>query len=466
MTQSPSPQAKAQQIVSGPLVRVHTYVAVLGLLIPLTIALVLSVKLHNPEFLGESAALTFGRLRIFHTLGTIFGWISVSFLAILYYCVPKLARRPLLSEPLAWVTLLLYGVTLTAGLVSILMGHIQGIEYAEFEWFIDIPFAIAFVLAAINILGTLLLSPQKNLYVASWYFILGFAFTALNFVMANTLPAYVIPGAAGAALTGLWIHNAVGLWITPIGVGIMYYFLPANLKKPIYSHYLSLIGFWTLAFFYPLGGSHHYYFSPVPKAIQIMAVPLTFTLLIVVVTVIWNWVGTLRGDWGKAGNNISLRFLVAGLFGYMLTCTQGPLQNLLTMQQVIHFTDWVVAHAHIPMIGVFSMWIVGAYYYLWPKVTGKPIYSHALSEWSFWLIVLGFYAGYFLPVTCSGLLQGYFWESGAEFVESIRVSKPFWIARSIGGTAIYFGFLALAANLVLSAVQKTPTQPQAEEVAA
>lgn len=441
------------QIVNGALVRAHIYVAILGLLIPLFVALILSVKFFMPEFMGSSPYLTFGRLRIFHTLGAIFGWISVSFVGILYYCIPKLARRPLLSEPLAWLSLVLYGLTLTVGLVTVILGDIQGIEYAEFEWYIDIPFALSFVLITINMLGTLLLGAQKNLYVTSWYFILGFVFTALNFVMANILPAYFIPGAAGAALTGLWIHNAVGLWITPIGVGIMYYFLPANLKKPIYSHYLSLVGFWTLAFFYPLGGSHHYFFSPVPRPIQMLAVPLTFTLFIVVVTVVWNWVATLQGRWKDVQNNISLRFLVMGFFGYMLTCTQGPFQTPLAVQQITHFTDWVVAHAHIPMIGVFSMWIIGAFYYVWPRVTGKQLYSHALSEWSFWLITIGFYGLYFLPVTLSGILQGHLWEIGAPFIESVRGSKPYWIARGFGGTAIYIGFLCMALNLVLTATR-------------
>ena len=458
MTTPTSPPARgSHQIVNGALVRAHAYIALLGLLVPLFIALILSIKMHNPEFLGKSEYLTFGRIRIFHTLGAIFGWISVSFLSILYYCVPKLARRPLMSEPLAWVSLALYGVTLIGGLASILMGHIQGIEYHEFEWWIDIPFALAFVLVTVNILGTFILSPQKNLYVASWYFILGFIFTALNFVMGGTLPAFVIPGAAGAELTGLWIHNAVGLWVTPIGVGIMYYFLPANLKKPIFSHSLSLLGFWTLAFFYPLGGSHHYYFSPVPRFIQMLAVPLTGTLLIVVITVIWNWVGTMKNGWKYLQDNISLRFLVAGMFGYMLTCTQGPLHNNLFMQPIIHFTDWIVAHAHIPMIAVFSMWIIGAYYYIWPKVTGKPIYSKKLAEWSFWLLFLGFYFGYFIPVTCSGLIQGYFWESGAPFIESVRASRSIWVFRTIGGSVIYAGFVCLAANMALTALKPART---------
>lgn len=462
-TPSPTSARASTQIVNGALVRAHVYIALLGLLVPLAIALILSTKLHNPEFLGNSEYLTFGRIRIFHTLGAIFGWISVSFVAIMYYCVPKLARRPLLSEPLAWLALGLYGVTLIAGLATILMGHIQGIEYHEFQWFIDIPFALAFVLLVINVLGTFLASPVKNLYVASWYFILGFVFTPLNFVMAGTLPAFVIPGAAGAALTGLWIHNAVGLWVTPIGVGIMYYFLPANLKKPIFSHTLSLVGFWTLAFFYPLTGTHHYYFSTIPRPIQMLAVPFTGMLFIVVVTVVWNWVGTLKGGWKHMQDNISLRFLIAGMFGYMLTCTQGPLHNNLFMQPIIHFTDWIVAHAHIPMIAVFSMWIMGAFYYMWPKVTGKPIYSKALAEWNWWLIFLGFLFGYFIPVTCSGLIQGYFWESGAPFIESVRASKPIWVFRTIGGSVIYVGFLCLAANLVLT-VLRPARDPQSDLV--
>lgn len=450
-------------VVNGKLVRAYTYVSLLGILVPLSFALILAAKLVWPDFLGSMAWLQFGRLRVFHTNGVIYGWLGLSFLAILNYIVPKMANRPLLSEKLAWWTLWVWTGALIVGMGAILLGGMQGIEYAEFPWYGDILFAVAFVMAVVNYLGTTFTSEEKQLYVSSWYFILGFAFTVLNYVMANTIPAYVAPGAAGAAITGLWIHNAVGLFITPIGVGVVYFMLPIMLRKPIYSHLLSLLGFWTLAFFYPLGGAHHYFFSPIPWWVQILAVPLTVVLFIVVVTVVYNWIMTLKGSWGKVPETPALTFIVVGIFAYMTTCTQGPFQAFLSIQKVIHFTDWVVAHAHLALLGVFSFWNIGSLLYIWPRVTGNEFYSTRLNWWSFWLITLGFYVFYFIPLTALGLVEGYVWISSLPFAEAIVAAAPFWVFRFIGGLLIYSGFILFAYNLWKTATSGTAAVVAEEE---
>ncbi|RMG63770.1 MAG: cytochrome oxidase [Calditrichaeota bacterium] len=434
-------------IVNGRLVRAYTYVALLGILIPLAFALILAFKFVWPDFLGHTAWLQFGRIRVFHTNGVIYGWLGVSFLALLNYIVPKLANRPLLSEKLAWWTLGLYTIALIAGLGGILAGQMQGIEYAEMPLYADILFAAAFLMAVFNYLGTIFKSSEKQLYVSSWYFILGFAFTTLNYVMANTIPMYVAPGAAGAAITGLWIHNAVGLFITPLGVGIVYYMLPIMLRKPIYSHLLSLVGFWTLSFFYPLGGAHHYFFSPIPWWVQVLAVPLTAVMFIVVVTVVYNWMMTIRGSWSEVPKNPGITFLVTGIFAYMATCTQGPFHSFLTVQKVIHFTDWVVAHAHLALFGAFTYWNMGSLIFLWPRVTGRQFYSHSLNWWSYWLLTLGFYIFYFIPLTALGLIEGYLWMTGAPFTDSVVTAIPFWGFRFVGGVLMYIGFVTFAYNM-------------------
>ncbi|MBI4411133.1 MAG: cbb3-type cytochrome c oxidase subunit I [Deltaproteobacteria bacterium] len=438
-------------VVSGPLVRVYVYVALFGILVPLSFALILAAKFVWPDFLGTISWLQFGRIRVFHTNGVIFGWLGLSFFGILNYCVPKLAGRPLLSEKLAWITLYVLVAGVGIGLIAELAGGMQGIEYAEFPWYADIIFAAGFVMASINYLGTLFKSDEKQLYVSSWYFILGFSFTVFNYVMGNVIPAYFAPGAAGAAITGLWIHNAVGLFVTPMGVGIVYFILPVLLGKPVYSHLLSLLGFWTLAFFYPLGGSHHYFFSPIPWWVQVLAVPLTAVLFVVVVTVVYNWFMTLKGSWGEIPKSPALAFMVTGIFAYMATCTQGPFHAFLSVQKVIHFTDWVVAHAHLALFGAFSYWVIGSILYLWPFVTGKPLVSPGRQWTSYWLLTLGFYVFYFAPITASGLLQGYYWITGAPFADSVINSGPFWFARLIGGVLMYVGMVLFARELFVSA---------------
>lgn len=437
-------------MVSGPLVRAHAYVALLGSMVPLTFALILAAKFVWPDFLGSIPWLQFGRVRAFHTNGVIFGWLSTAFLAILYYAVPKLAGRRLLSERFAWWTFWVWTAGLALGLIAILAGHMQGIEYAEFPPLADVVFAAGFVMALGNILGTILVSREKQLYVSAWYFILGFAFTALNYVMASTVPTFLAPGAAGAAITGLWIHNAVGLWITPMGVGIVYYFLPVLLKRPIYSHALSLLGFWTLSFFYPLGGAHHYFFSPVPWWLQVLAVPLTSVLFVVVATVLYNWFATLRGEWRQVPGNMALRYFVTGIIAYFATCTQGPFHALLSVQKVIHFTDWVVAHAHLALLGTFTYWNLGALTYIWPRVTGKEFYSKRLAEAAYWMLTVGFYVFYFLPLTALGLVEGYLWMSPSPFAESVIAAVPFWAGRLGGGILIYLGMGAFALNFWLT----------------
>ncbi len=434
-------------VVNGRLVRGYTYVAVAGILVPLFFALLLSAKFVWPDFLGSTAWLQFGRLRVFHTNGVVFGWLAVSFFAILNYIIPKLANRRLLSERLAWWTLGVLVLADTVGLIAVLAGDMQAIEYAEFPWYADILFAIGFVMAVINYLGTIFRSEEEPLYVSSWYFVLGLSFTVFNYVMGNVVPAYFAPGAAGAALTGLWIHNAVGLFVTPMGVGIVYFILPVMLRKPVHSHLLSLVGFWTLAFFYPLGGAHHYFFSPIPRWVQVLAVPLTAMLFVVVVTVVYNWLMTLRGSWHEIGKSPALAFLVTGIFAYMATCTQGPFHAFLTVQKVIHFTDWVVAHAHLALFGAFSYWVIGALLFIWPKVTGQPLPSLRRQWWSYWLMTLGFYVLYFLPLTAAGLIEGIAWISGAPFAESVIHIVPFWFCRLLSGVMIYLAMLLFVAEL-------------------
>ena len=436
-----------QIVVDGPLVRAYTYTALAGILIPLFFALILAAKFIWPDFLGTIPWLQFGRIRVFHTNGVIFGWLGVSFFALLNYIVPKLAGRPLLSVKLGWWTLWMLILALSVGLGSILAGQMQAIEYAEVPWYGDILFAAAFVMAGINFLGTLLKSEEKQLYVSSWYFILGFTFTVFNYVMGNVVPAYFAPGAAGAAITGLWIHNAVGLFITPMGVGIVYFILPVLLDKPVFSHLLSLVGFWTLAFFYPLGGSHHYFFSPIPWWVQVLAVPLTAMLFVVVVTVVYNWLMTMKGEWHKVGRSPALAFIVTGTFAYMATCTQGPFHAFLSVQKVIHFSDWVVAHAHLALFGTFSYWVIGSLLYIWPKVTGVPLASPGRQWWSFWLLTLGFYVFYFIPLTAGGLVQGTDWMNLLPFSASVIDSLSYWKFRLIGGFLMYAGMVLFALEL-------------------
>lgn len=434
---------------SDSLVKFHLNAASAWLVIGMLAGTLMALRLISPwaaELFQTLPWLSFGRIRMLHTHVAIFGWLSNAFLAFSYYSAPRMVGKPLLLQPLARFNQWLFQLALTVGAISILLGYAEGVEYAEAPWWADVIFALSFVSAMAVVLGTLLQDRFSGMYVSGWYLSLGFVFTTLNFVMANTIVAHVAPGAAGAALSGLWIHNAVGLWVTPMGVAIIYYLLPLIVGKPIASHRLSLIGFWTLALFYPLGGSHHYFYSPVPWWLQVIAVPLTSALIFVVYTVVHNFFATMKGSWSMIAGNMSLRFLTVGIFSYILTCTQGPFHALFSVQRVIHFTDWVVAHAHLALFGVFSWWIYAFIYFVWPKLTGRT-FSHALSEWHFWLTVVGFFLMYYIPDTIAGLMQGFFWLRGLPFIDSLSASQPFWIPRAISGVVLLVAFILLLINM-------------------
>ncbi len=434
---------------SDKLVKFHLNAAACWLVFGMLAGLSLAYRLISPsaaEFLETVSWLNFGRVRMFHTHVAIFGWLSNGFLAFSYYASPRMVGQTLFLPQLAWTNRWIMQLALIVGSASILAGHAEGVEYAEPPWFADLIFAVAFVFALVCILGTLLKDRLSNLYVSGWYLALGFVFTTLNFVMANTIVAHIAPGAAGAALEGLWIHNAVGLWVTPMGAAIVYYLLPLMVGKPIASHKLSLIGFWTLALLYPLGGSHHYFYSPVPWWLQVIAVPLTSALIFVVYTVVYNFFATMKGQWSLITSNIGLRFLTFGIFSYIMTCTQGPFHALFSVQRVVHFTDWIVAHAHLALFGVFSWWLYAFIYFVWPKLTGRT-FSRKLSEWHFWLTVIGFFFLYYIPDTIAGLMQGFSWLRGLPFIDSLTVSQPFWIPRAISGVVLLVGFALLLINM-------------------
>jgi cytochrome c oxidase cbb3-type subunit 1 len=270
----------------------------------------------------------------------------------------------------------------------------------------------------------------------------------------------VLPGASGAAVAGLFIHDLVGLTVTPLGWGLMYYFVPVILKRPVFSHALSILGFWGLAFFYPLNGIHHFLWSPIPMDVQIGAVVATIAVEVVVFTVIANFFMTLRGQGDALRSSFPIRWFYVGMIFYFTTCLQCAYQVTLSAQKIIHFTDWVVGHAHLVMFGVFGFWVLGILTYLWPRVTGRDWWSRRLLGWHFWLTALGMLI-MFLVLTAGGLVQGFAWRSLAPFEDSIVYSRPFWIVRTIAGLFIIAGQVCCLVNMIQTKKRGVPTGERA-----
>jgi cytochrome c oxidase cbb3-type subunit 1 len=390
-----------------------------------------------------------GRVRMVHTNIAAYGFIANAFIAGLLFAIPRLTRKPILSDQLGWVIFAAWQLVLTLTVVGMLAGYGQAVEWGETPVFVDPLVLVGLVLLVINMSVPIFRTEEPGLYVSLWYFLAAFAWTGLVYFMGNYLPQFWVPGTAGAAITGLFIHDLVGLFVTPIGWGLMYFFVPLLLRKPIWSHALSLIGFWGIAFFYPMQGVHHFLLSPIPMYAQYGAIVATIAVEIVVLTVIVNFFGTLHGRSEAVRGNLAIRWFYTGMIMYALTCLQCAFQVTLTFQKIIHFTDWVVAHAHMVMFGVFGFWIYGMFVELWPRAWGRPWVMPRLLTAHYWLTLIGL-ALMVVDLTGAGLVQGFIWRSLAHWGDSVIASMPFWWVRTLSGLMIIgaqgFFFYALWAT--------------------
>jgi cytochrome c oxidase cbb3-type subunit 1 len=401
---------------------------------------------HNP--LSGIELFSPGRWRMIHTNAVAYGFLANAFLGSLTWAVPRLSLRPVLSRALSYFIFAAWQVVVVATAVGILLGGAQALEWGETPVWID-PLALAgLLLVAINFMAPIskLTGPM---YVSLWYFMAAFVWTFLTYAMGNFLPQYFVSGTAAGAVGGLFIHDLVGLFVTPLGWGLMYYFVPILLRKPIWSHGLSLVGFWGLAFFYPLTGIHHFLYTPIPMFLQYGAVISTIAVEMVVTTVLVNFFATLRGSGGELTANLPIRWFYTGMIFYFLTCLQCAFQTTLTFQALIHFTDWVVGHAHMVMFGVFSLWLLGVMTYLFPRLLKTAWYSRGLCEWHYWLSTVGI-ALMSSDLIVAGLFQGYSWGQLLPWDVSIDFSIPFWSVRLVAGLLMFAGLLVFAFNLAMT----------------
>ena len=408
-----------------------------------------------------------GRWRMVHTNAIAYGFLANSFLGMLHWAVPRLTLNPVASRKLSYFIFLAWQLVVLSTAAALVLGPTfqdqpwvarlsaqlgiafslgaQGVEWGETPFWVDPVALLGLALVAVNFL-TPIASAKGPLYVTLWYFMAAFVWTFLTYAMGNFLPEYAVAGTSAGAVGGLFIHDLVGLFVTPMGWGLMYYIVPIILQKPIWSHGLSLVGFWGLAFFYPLQGIHHFLYTPIPMFLQYGAVISTIAVEFVVATVVINFIGTIWGDGRAVVTNLPIRWFYTGMIYYFLTCFQCALQVTLTFQKLIHFTDWVVGHAHLVMFGVFSMWIFGFMTYLFPRLLRREWHSRALCEWHFWLSAVGVFV-MFLDLGLAGVFQGYYWASMQPWDVSVTGSQPFWMTRAVAGLAMFAGFLCFIYNL-------------------
>ncbi len=416
---------------------------------------------HYP--FGDTEWLSPGRLRALHTSAVAYGFLGGFLLGLWEYVIPRLTARPVWNQKLGWASLIGWQVTVLTGYFSILAGGMQAIEWGEFPWYVDLMVVVSFVSIALNFLHPVLLDRTRTQYVSVWYFTAAMIWTALNYLIGNFIPQYLAPGAGGAAISSMYIHDLVGLLVTPLGWGLMYYMVPVSLGKPMWSHKLSLTGFWMLAFFYPLNSAHHYLWSPIPMWVQHAAIVSSVGVHLVIYTVAWNFIATAWGSGGKVWGELPVRYFYTGIVFYGLTCIQCAIQVQLPVQGVIHFTDWVVGHAHFIMFGAFGLWSLGFSQMIWPKLVGRDsMWSRGLGEAHWWLSTVGMFLMW-TDLSIAGLVEGFQWKSLDLFTASIRGAMPFWLIRSLAGITIGLGQFLYFGNMFMTWWTGTSPSPRASE---
>src|SRR5579863_7449497 len=430
--------------VEARLVYAHGLAAIVTLLISVGFGILAAVELIAPDLAGSSPWLTWGRIRYDHTQGIMLGWLGNAFFAFLYHAVPLLTGRPVTSVRLGqWIFGLWNFAVVAPGWVLVLAGFSQPLEWAEFPLVIDVFVVLALVLVAIQFLPPFFSRGLEDLYVSSWYIIGGLVFTLLSYPMGNFVPE-LVPGARGAAFSGLWIHDAIGLFVTPLALAIVYFVIPASTRKPIFSHFLSMLGFWLLFFLYPLNGTHHYVFSVIPMSAQIGAITASTLLGVDVIIVVANLLLSLRGA-GFFARDLPLRFAATSTVLYLIVSIQGSVQALMPVNQAIHFSDWVIGHSHLAMLGFATFAGAAGVTHVWQRIPWAR-YNHRAMAWAYWLLL----AGVVIMVTdlsAAGLVEARLWQSAAPWLDSVRAARSFWLVRTLSAIPIAAGFVMLLVGL-------------------
>ena len=418
---------------------------------------------------------TFGRLRPLHTNAVIFAFGGCALFATSYYVVQRTSQARLVSDGLAAFTFWGWQAVIVLAAITLPMGLTSSKEYAELEWPIDILIAVVWVSYALVFFGTIMKRKMKHIYVGNWFFG-GFIITVavLHIVNSMAIPvtltkSYSMYSGATDAMVQWWYgHNAVGFFLTAGFLGMMYYFVPKQAERPIYSYRLSIVHFWALIAIYIWAGPHHLHYTALPDWAQSLGMVMSLILLAPSWGGMINGMMTLSGAWHKLRTDPILRFLVVALAFYGMSTFEGPMMAIKTVNALSHYTDWTIGHVHAGALGWVAMISIGSLYHLIPKVFGREaMYSTPLINAHFWLATIGTVL-YIVAMWVNGITQGLMWRAvnvdgtpTYSFVEALEASHPGYIVRAIGGAFFLLGMLLMAYN-----VWRTVRHSKAAEVEA
>lgn len=417
--------------------------AALWLLIGTSIGEYVGIKFVAPD-VDHMAFLSFGRLRPVHTNMVFWGWSSLGMLGLAHYIVPRVGNNQLASYRRAWCALILINASVLLGSLS-LMGGINngGGEYREYIWPIMLLFGIGVAICLLNFLQTIAKRQTKEIYISNWYIVSAIIFGLTIEVLAY-LPMYQ-NGLGETIIQGYFMHQGVGMWFMFFTLGIVYYFLPQQLNKPIYSYSLGILAFWTQILFYTVIGTHHFIFSAIPWWLQTVAIVGSGGMVIPVAAGATNFTLTFKGVWYKVASSYTLPFFIVGIIFYFTGSLQGTAEAFRSTNLIWHFTDFTVAHSHLTMYGIIAFFLWAGIYAVIPRLTGREAPQITVGI-HFWLCLIGLLF-YTIPLMYGATLKGIMWQSGKPFIDGVVLMAPYWLWRAIGGSLMWLGHVFFVYNL-------------------
>lgn len=436
----------------------------------MAVGVLIAAQLTWPVLNFDLPWLTYSRLRPLHTNAVIFAFGGCALFATSYYVVQRTCHVPLAFPKLASFTFWGWQTVILLAAITLPLGITQSKEYAELEWPIDLLIAVVWVSYAVVFFGTIVQRKIKHIYVANWFFG-AFILTVAVLHIVNNLAipvsltkSYVIWSGTVDAMVQWWYgHNAVGFFLTAGFLGIMYYFIPKQAGRPIYSYRLSIVHFWALISIYMWAGPHHLHYTALPDWAQSLGMVFSLMLLAPSWGGMINGIMTLSGAWDKLRNDPVLKFMIVSLSFYGMSTFEGPMMSIKTVNALSHYTDWTIGHVHSGALGWVAFISLGAIYALIPKLFNKPaMYSSKLIDLHFWVSTIGVVL-YIAAMWIAGVMQGLMWRAVNDdgtltysFVESLQATYPYYVVRFLGGLLFFVGMLVMCYN-VYKTLSSSPT---------
>lgn len=387
--------------------------------------------------------LSFGRLRPVHTNTVFWGWSSMAMIGLGYFVVARTSATRIYSYRWAWWSFWLINAAITLGNICLMAGiNNGGGEYREYIWPVMLLFALGLILTFRNFYATVKRRKIAEIYVSNWYLLASLLWT-LVVATIGYLPWYQ-EGLGETVIQGYYMHMGVGIWFMTFTLGLIYYYLPSALNKPIYSYSLGVLAFWTQVLFYTLIGTHHFIFAPLPWWLQTVAIVFSVGMFIPVFAGTANFLMTMRGSWSAIGKSYVLPFFLVGVVYYCVGSSQGSFQAMRFTNHIWHFSDFNVAHSHMTMYGIVAFILWACIYAIVPKITGREP-AQLLVGAHFWLAFIGVFA-YTVSLMAGGTVKGWAWIQGVPFIETVIETRGYWTWRAIGGSLMFISHLIFVWN--------------------